>query len=354
LLSCNCCDVTKTGSEGDSNKDIEKSEAVRRGSTAPLPKYVIDSSSPDGKKPETILGEIEFNNVHFSYPTRLENEVFKGFSLKFQSGQTVALVGPSGSGKSTTVGLIERFYDPTEGSIKLDGIDLKDLNVRWLRSQIGLVSQEPNLFSMTIKENIALGCPGVTQERIEEAARKANAHDFICSFPDGYDTQVGNKGAQLSGGQKQRIAIARVLVRNPKILLLDEATSALDSESEAVVQEALDKLLQLEKRTTVVIAHRLSTIKNADLIAVVNNGMVAETGTFDELLSKRGQFYNLLKLRKSRTTKIRNLQVKVKASWMRQSKSTMILCCLLFNFEMCVLHTQQGQKTWFLGGLICQ
>jgi ATP-binding cassette subfamily B (MDR/TAP) protein 1 len=202
--------------------------------------------------------------------------------------------------KSTVVQLLERFYDPLSGSILLDGNNLTSLNVRWLRSQIGFVSQEPSLFACSIRENILYGKPGATQEEVEQAARSANAHDFICAFPEGYDTQVGDKGTQLSGGQKQRIAIARVLIKQPKILLLDEATSALDSESEAVVQDALDHLLQEGGRTTIMIAHRLSTVRNADMIAVVDKGSIVEEGTHEELILKRGNYYHLVEAQKGK------------------------------------------------------
>lgn len=259
-----------------------------------LPEYIIDSSSDDGMKPLSVEGVVEFREISFAYPTRMEDPIFNGMSLRIEAGKTVALVGPSGGGKSTTVQLLERFYDVLQGSITIDGNDIRELNVKWLRQQIGLVSQEPTLFARSIRENISYGCPGVTQEEIEEAARMANAHEFISSFPDGYDTQVGDKGAQLSGGQKQRIAIARVLVKNPKILLLDEATSALDSESERVVQNALDDLLVSNNRTTIVIAHRLSTIRNADLIAVVEGGKVVEQGDHKTLMAIEGGHYRKL------------------------------------------------------------
>jgi len=289
----------KVGDE-DGDTDENTSDPQRRGSTLPLPKYIIDSSSDEGSKPESVEGEIVFNNCNFSYPTRPETSVFSGFSLKIKAGKTVALVGASGSGKSTSVQLIERFYDPTSGSITLDGVDLKTLNVNWLRSQIGLVGQEPALFACSIRDNILYGKPDATQEEIEEAARNANCHDFIKAFTDGYDTQVGDKGAQLSGGQKQRIAIARILIKQPKVLLLDESTSALDSESEVVVQEALDALLEKGGRTTIMIAHRLSTVRNADTIAVVSEGHVVETGTHDELLAKQGNYYALVEAQKAK------------------------------------------------------
>jgi len=277
----------------------EKSQALqRRGSFAPLPKYAIDSSSAVGHKPKKVGGSVKFTDVTFSYPSRLETKIFDGFNLDVPAGKTVALVGVSGGGKSTVVQLLERFYDVTGGSISIDGKDIRTVNVKWLRSKIGLVSQEPKLFAMSIFDNISIGCPEATQEEVEDAAKKANAHDFIMSFSDGYNTECGDEGAQLSGGQKQRIAIARVLIRKPKLILLDEATSALDSESEAVVQEALDSLMKTGKQTIIVIAHRLSTIKGADIIAVVSDGKVVETGSHDELLSTKGAYYDLVEAQK--------------------------------------------------------
>ena len=213
-------------------------------------------------------------------------------SLKVEVGQTVALVGPSGCGKSTVVQLIQRFYDADSGEVLVGGVNVKELNLKWLRSQIGMVSQEPVLFDTTIAENIRYGREEASLEEIMEAAKKANAHDFITSLPKGYDTNVGEGGTQLSGGQKQRVAIARALVSNPRILLLDEATSALDTESEAVVQEALDKAR--EGRTTIVIAHRLSTIQNADTITSIESGRVVEVGTHAELLQRKGLYHNLV------------------------------------------------------------
>lgn len=191
---------------GADENDAPASGPTRRSSTI-LPTYVIDSSAEDGLTLPSVNGSIEFKDVTFAYPTRRETNVLDGFSLNVEAGSTVALVGPSGCGKSTTIQLLERFYDINAGSITLDGHDLRELNVHWLRQQIGLVSQEPSLFACTIRENIAFGLPGATQEQIEEAARMANAHDFIVSFPEGYDTNVGDAGLQLSGGQKQRIAI---------------------------------------------------------------------------------------------------------------------------------------------------
>merc|ERR1712159_432909 len=245
----------------------------------------IDYSSEEGKTLGSVTGKIAFNDVHFTYPSRPEQPVCRGYSFTVEPGTTVALVGASGSGKSTAIQLLERFYDPDSGSVTLDGVNLKELNVRWLREQIGLVSQEPVLFSGTIHDNIAFGKPGATRAEVEQAAEMANAHEFIREFPDGFDTDVGEKGSQLSGGQKQRVAIARAMVKNPAVLLLDEATSALDTESERVVQKALDDLLTKRQRTSIVIAHRLSTIRDADKIFVVDEGKVVEEGTHDELMS---------------------------------------------------------------------
>jgi len=255
----------------------------------------IDSSSPSGKRGHTCSGRIELQDVHFTYPARPDHKVCNGYNLVVEAGTTVALCGASGSGKSTAIQLIERFYDPDKGAVLLDGVNLRELNVTWLRQQIGLVSQEPVLFSGTIAENIAMGKPGATREDVEAAARMANAHGFISEFPDGYNTDVGEKGGQLSGGQKQRVAIARAMIKDPAVLLLDEATSALDTESERVVQEALDNLLSKHKRTTIMIAHRLSTIRNADKICVVNEGVIVEQGTHNELmqLGVGGFYYKL-------------------------------------------------------------
>jgi ATP-binding cassette subfamily B (MDR/TAP) protein 1 len=228
---------------------------------------------------------IMFRDVWFSYPSRPDVDIFRGLNLSVFPGESLALVGPSGHGKSTTVQLIERFYDPNAGSVELDGVDLREINVAWLREQFALVSQEPVLFDTSVKENIRLSRPDATMEEIESAARQANAYDFIVSFPDGFDTQVGEGGAAVSGGQKQRIAIARALLRRPRILLLDEATSALDSKSEEVVQKALDDIMTSKSLTTIVIAHRLSTVQKCDRIAVVAEGKVREIGTHDELMA---------------------------------------------------------------------
>ncbi|CAM9429667.1 unnamed protein product, partial [Ascophyllum nodosum] len=214
-------------------------------------------------------------------------------SITVAPGETLALCGSSGGGKSTVTKLLLRFYDPTSGSLLLDGYDVRSLNIAYYRSKIGYVGQEPVLFAGTIKDNIANGKPGATDDEIVAAAKSANAHEFIKGFPAAYATDVGTGGLQLSGGQKQRISIARAIIKDPAILLLDEATSALDSESEKVVQEALDRLHKIHNYTTVVIAHRLSTIQDADRIAVVANKGIAEVGTHAELLARNGLYTSL-------------------------------------------------------------
>lgn len=256
----------------------------------------IDSSDNSGLTPELINGNIEFKHVSFRYPSRPDIKILNDLCLSVQAGKTVALVGESGCGKSTVVALLERFYDPDTGHILLDGIDIKSLQVRWLRQQMGLVGQEPVLFNTTIRENIIYGVNGpISEEQVAAAAQASNAHNFITELPEGYNTSVGERGIQLSGGQKQRVAIARAIMKNPKILLLDEATSALDAESEHVVQEALERVML--ERSVISIAHRLSTIKNADLIAVIKSGMVIEQGRHDELMGvKEGAYATLVKL----------------------------------------------------------
>ncbi|GFO14578.1 multidrug resistance protein 1 [Plakobranchus ocellatus] len=252
----------------------------------------IDSFSEEGLKPETLTGNISLKGVHFTYPSRPDVKILKGLDLTVPTGQTVALVGQSGCGKSTVVQLLMRFYDPDAGQVCLDGVDIREINTRWLRQNVGIVGQEPVLFATTIAENIKYGREGATMDDVITACKNANAYDFIMKMPDGFDTHVGERGAQLSGGQKQRIAIARALVKNPKILLLDEATSALDTESEAIVQDALDKASK--GRTTIIIAHRLSTIKHSDSIVVFDNGQVAEKGTHDILMAKKGIYFDLV------------------------------------------------------------
>ncbi|GMF37206.1 unnamed protein product [Phytophthora fragariaefolia] len=257
-------------------------------------KSLIDATSGTGRTLEHVEGDIEFRNLEFTYPARPDAKIYKNYSLKIARGQTVALVGASGSGKSTAISLMERFYDPAAGVVTLDGNNLKDLNLQWLREHVSLVSQEPVLFAGTIAENIELGKPGSTREEIVEAAKKANAFEFISNFPNGFDTDVGDRGAQVSGGQKQRIAIARAILRDPAVLLLDEATSALDNESERVVQASLDRLLTLKQRTTIIVAHRLSTIRNANLIAVTHDGAIVEQGTHDQLMQLPNGIYKSL------------------------------------------------------------
>lgn len=250
----------------------------------------IDASSDSGTTLENVKGDIQFEHVSFRYPARPDVEIFRDLCLAIKSGKTVALVGESGSGKSTVISLLQRFYNPDSGQITLDGTDIRLLQLKWLRRQMGLVSQEPALFNDTIRANIAYGKEGnATEAEIVTAAETANAHNFISSLQNGYDTTVGERGVQLSGGQKQRVAIARAMVKAPKILLLDEATSALDAESERVVQDALDRVAV--DRTTVVVAHRLSTIKGADLIAVVKNGVIAEKGKHATLIKIEGGIY---------------------------------------------------------------
>jgi ATP-binding cassette subfamily B (MDR/TAP) protein 1 len=258
---------------------------------------LIDATSYVGKKLDKVQGEIELKNLVFAYPNRSNVNIYENYSLMIPSGKTVALVGASGSGKSTAIALIERFYDPQEGQLFLDGHDIRELQLPWLREHVSLVSQEPVLFIGTIADNIESGKPGATRDQIIAAAKMANAHDFIINFPDKYDTQVGDRGIQLSGGQKQRIAIARAILKDPEVLLLDEATSALDNESERIVQESLDRLLALKKRTTIVVAHRLSTIRNADMIAVTFEGKIAEKGTHEELLQIPNGIYKSLVMR---------------------------------------------------------
>jgi len=226
--------------------------------------------------------------VKFTYPERPDAPVFGGLNLSVKPGKKLALVGSSGSGKSTVIQLIERFYDTEGGEVLIDGINIQKFDLYWLRQQIGLVSQQPILFSCSIEENIRFGKPDATLKEIKAAAKKANAHDFIKKLPDRYDTRVGEKGDMMSGGQRQRIAIARAILKDPKILLLDEATSALDSESESLVQEALDKLMK--GKTTVIVAHRLSTVRNADTIAVMGAGKIREKGTHDELIAAQGEY----------------------------------------------------------------
>ncbi|KAL8062074.1 hypothetical protein ABFX02_02G123000 [Erythranthe guttata] len=272
--------------------DSTKAKAAANSVFAVLDKKSrINPSDESGMTLENVNGEIEIRHVNFSYPTRPGVQILKHLSLAINSGKVVALVGESGSGKSTVISLLQRFYDPDSGQITLDGIEIHTFQLKWLRQQTGLVSQEPILFNDTIRANIANGKGGesATEVEIIAAAKLANAHEFISELQQGYDTIVGESGVQLSGGQKQRVAIARAIVKSPKILLLDEATSALDSESEKIVQEALDKVML--NRTTIVVAHRLSTIR-ADVIAVFKNGSIVEKGNHHTLINLEDGFYS--------------------------------------------------------------
>jgi ABC-type multidrug transport system fused ATPase/permease subunit len=252
----------------------------------------IDANQNSNANAAKVTGKLEFQNLGFNYPTRANFTVLQNISFTAEAGQTVALVGSSGSGKSTIANLLLRFYTPNQGQILLDGIDIKTLDLTALRQQIAYVPQEVILFAGTIAENIAYGKVGASQAEIEDAARKANAISFIESFPEKWDTLVGERGIQLSGGQRQRIAIARAVLKNPAILILDEATSSLDSESEQLVQDALDNLMV--GRTSIVIAHRLSTIKDANKIVVLHKGAITEEGTHVELVAKNGTYFKLI------------------------------------------------------------
>nr|QVT92354.1 ABC transporter [Salvia miltiorrhiza] len=258
----------------------------------------IDADDKKGKALSYVRGEIEFKGVHFNYPSRPDTPILQGLDLTVPAGATVGLVGGSGSGKSTIISLLQRFYDPIQGEILLDGYKINRLHLKWIRSQMGLVNQEPVLFATTIRDNILFGEEGASMEDVQKAAVAANAHDFIMKLPDAYETQVGQFGVQLSGGQKQRIAIARALIRDPKILLLDEATSALDTESERIVQRAIEQASK--GRTAMVVAHRLSTIRMATLITVLNSGRVVESGSHDQLMHiNGGEYANMVNLQLS-------------------------------------------------------
>ncbi|WP_226087044.1 ABC transporter ATP-binding protein [Mesobacillus sp. S13] len=255
-------------------------------------KYDI-KDSPDATELKKVHGDISFRNVSFSYEEDGET-VLKNLNIEVQKGETIALVGMSGGGKSSFVSLIPRFFDVTEGQILLDGKDIRSFKVRSLRDKIGMVAQDNILFSESVKSNILLGRPGASDEEVIQAAKAANAHDFIMSLPEGYDTKVGERGVKLSGGQKQRVAIARVFLKNPPILILDEATSALDLESEHLIQEAIEKLAK--DRTTFVVAHRLSTITHADRIVLIEHGEIVEDGSHDDLMAKQGGYHRLFQV----------------------------------------------------------
>ena len=250
-----------------------------------------DINDPENPKPVALNEAIKYEDVWFKYQN---DYVLKGINLVIPKGKTVALVGQSGSGKSTLVDLLPRFYDVTKGKITIDGTDVRDTKLYDLRALMGNVNQEAILFNDTFFNNISFGVEGATQEQVEEAARIANAHDFIMATENGYQTNIGDRGGKLSGGQRQRISIARAILKNPPILILDEATSALDTESERLVQEALENLMR--NRTTIVIAHRLSTIKNADEICVMHEGEIVERGKHEELLALNGYYKRLCEM----------------------------------------------------------
>ena len=278
---------------------VEFTESFQRGMTGLErfaevmyePVTIVDA--PDAKELTDVKGEVRFDDVTFTYAENLEN-VLAHINLTVKPGESVALVGPSGGGKTTMCNLIPRFYEVTGGSVKIDGVDVRDLTLHSLRNQIGMVQQDVYLFSGSVFDNIEYGKPGATKEEIVQAAKLAGAHDFIMSLPEGYDTYVGERGVKLSGGQKQRISIARVFVKNPPIVIFDEATSALDNESELLVQRSLDQLMK--GRTTFTIAHRLTTIHNADTILVLTDKGIVESGTHSELMAKKGTYYELYKL----------------------------------------------------------
>ena len=273
------------------------SHAIQGGNAASeRVQFILDAVNPLKDKPNSKVitefnKEIQFNNISFKYDGEY---VLKNFSLTVPKGKTIALVGESGSGKSTLANLITRFYDVSEGSITFDGVDIKDITTQSLRQQMGIVAQDSILFNETIKQNISLGIKNPNEEDIINASKVANAHNFIMEFPNKYENSVGDGGGLLSGGQRQRVAIARAVMKNPPIMILDEATSALDTESEKVVQDALEKMMQ--NRTSIVIAHRLSTVKNADLIVVMKKGEIIEKGTHEELINKNGSYANLVNL----------------------------------------------------------
>lgn len=297
---------------------------------------IIERQSPmdpfvdDGRVPTSVNGDIELQDVEMIYPSQRQIKTLKGVSISIEANKTTALVGLSGCGKSTILGLLERFYEPTAGSVRLDGLELKDLNLRWLRSQMAYVGQEPVLFSTTIFENIRHGLinsrlpletPEETKERVIAASKMAYADDFVMALPNGYDTEIGEKGLSLSGGQRQRIAIARAIISDPKILLLDEATSALDTRSEKIIQQALDNAAK--NRTTIIVAHRLSTICNADKIIVMEAGKVVEQGTHSDLLSQNGLYADLVDKQQVLNAIAHSEKLGDKTVWHAQSMSTL-------------------------------
>jgi ATP-binding cassette subfamily B protein len=245
-----------------------------------------------GERLAHTQGRVQLQEVRFTYPTRPDLPVLQGIDLTIEPGEVVAIVGPSGAGKSTIASMLARLYDPQSGRILLDGKDLKELDPEWLRLQIGVVAQEPLLFSSSISDNIRYGKAGASPAEVEAAARAANAHDFIIRFPEGYNTLVGERGVQLSGGQKQRVAIARAVLKDPRLLILDEATSALDAESEHLVKDALERLMK--GRTTLIIAHRLSTVMGADRVLVLEGGKIVQSGSHSVLMGQDGLYRRLV------------------------------------------------------------
>ena len=245
-----------------------------------------------GQRLDVLRGRVELRDVHFRYPGRPDVPVLKGIDLVIEPGEVVALVGPSGGGKTTISALLPRLYDPDQGAVLIDGVDVRELDGSWLRTRLGVVAQEPTLFSTTVAENIRYGRVDASEDDIIAAAEAANAHDFVSAFPEGYQTQVGERGIQLSGGQKQRVAIARAVLRDPALLILDEATSALDAESEHLVQAALERLMK--GRTTLVIAHRLSTVRDADRVVVIDGGAIVDSGPHETLMQHDGLYRKLV------------------------------------------------------------
>ena len=279
-----------------------------RVAAAKLDKIIKGFKTFDGtKKIPNVSGAIEFDDVNFYYPMSPDIPILKGVTFKIESGDKLAVVGETGSGKSTIIQLIEGFYYCNSGTITIDGIDIKELDIKHLRKSISLVSQEPVLFNCTIEENIKIGYHKATDEQIINASKEAEAHDYIMNLPDQYKTWVGNKGTQLSGGQKQRIAIARAIIKNPKILLLDEATSALDINTEKKIQITLDKIIQT--KTTIIVAQRLSTIKNSNKIIVLDHGVVVETGTYESLIDSNGHFSRLVHIQNQAEKELEENQI---------------------------------------------
>jgi ATP-binding cassette subfamily B (MDR/TAP) protein 1 len=333
----------------------------------------IDPLNDGGKVPTTCIGDIHIEGVSFAYPARPDITVLKGLQLSAPANKTTALVGASGSGKSTIIGLLERWYDLPSGKIFLDGVDIRELNLHWLRTNIRLVQQEPVLFAGTVYDNVAYGLFGtpkadlpVAEQRalVEKACRDAYAEEFIERLPKGYDTQLGERAMNLSGGQKQRLAIARSIVSEPRVLLLDEATSALDPNAEMIVQQALNRVSK--DRTTIVIAHKLSTIRNADNIAVMADGAVIEQGTHDDLLARGGAYSRLVRAQdlgnagagddqgveeKEGNTRLELVRTQTQASGVGQATKEHVNDGIHYNLVHCIWIIFKEQKhlwKWFL------